>query len=120
MPLTPHQFFRAGIAAANGWSKAQFGHAFDQLSPAQRIAALQRMEAGDAEFDGIPAADFFEALLQIAMEGFFADPIHGGNRAKAGWTMVGFPGLPAFYAGTVASHVGKRFEAAPKSIADFL
>ena len=26
------------------------------------------------------------------MEGFFADPIYGGNRGMAGWKLVGFPG----------------------------
>jgi gluconate 2-dehydrogenase gamma chain len=27
------------------------------------------------------------------MEGFFADPIYGGNRDMAGWKLVGFPGV---------------------------
>ncbi|MEJ0068963.1 MAG: gluconate 2-dehydrogenase subunit 3 family protein [Pseudomonadota bacterium] len=26
------------------------------------------------------------------MEGFFADPIYGGNRDMVGWKMIGFPG----------------------------
>jgi gluconate 2-dehydrogenase gamma chain len=120
LALTPRQFFQAGIAAVNQWSRATFGRPFDQISGPQRVAALQQLEAGTATLEGIPAAAFFEALLQITMEGFFADPIYGGNRAMAGWKMVGFPGLPAFYGGVVASHVGKRFEAPPKSIADFL
>ena len=25
-------------------------------------------------------------------EGFFADPIYGGNKDKVGWKMIGFPG----------------------------
>ena len=29
------------------------------------------------------------------MEGMFADPIYGGNRDKAGWKMIGFPGVIA-------------------------
>ena len=27
------------------------------------------------------------------MEGFFADPMYGGNRDKVGWKMIGFPGV---------------------------
>ena len=27
------------------------------------------------------------------MEGYFADPIYGGNRDMAGWKLVGFPGV---------------------------
>jgi gluconate 2-dehydrogenase gamma chain len=26
------------------------------------------------------------------MEGFFADPLYGGNRGMASWKMLGFPG----------------------------
>ena len=62
---------------------------------------------------------FFEALLTITMEGFFADPIYGGNRDKAGWRMVGYPGLPATYASIFEQYRGKKYVAEPKSIADF-
>ena len=27
-------------------------------------------------------------------EGYFADPLYGGNRDKVGWKLLGFPGLP--------------------------
>jgi gluconate 2-dehydrogenase gamma chain len=31
-------------------------------------------------------------LWQNTGEGFFADPMYGGNRDFAGWKLVGFPG----------------------------
>ena len=31
-------------------------------------------------------------LWQNTKEGFFADPVYGGNRDMAGWRMIGFPG----------------------------
>ena len=63
---------------------------------------------------------FFQRLLQITMEGFFADPIHGGNRNKASWRMLGFPGLPALYADKVDEYRDKPFPVTePQSIADF-
>ena len=53
------------------------------------------------------------------MEGFFADPIYGGNRNKASWRMLGFPGLPATYADKYDEYRNKRYVAEPQSIADF-
>jgi gluconate 2-dehydrogenase gamma chain len=53
------------------------------------------------------------------MEGFFADPIYGGNRDKAGWKMVGYPGLPAVYSTLIDEYRNKRYRVEPQSIADF-
>jgi len=119
LPLNPREFFRAGIAAANDWTRKTYGKDFDRLAEAERIAALQAMEAGKAEFPGFSSRMFFEALLQISMEGFFADPIYGGNRDKAAWKMVGYPGLPATYREEFQAYFGKRYDKPPRSIADF-
>src|ERR1700722_9563859 len=94
LPLNPREFFRAGITAANEWSRKTFGKDFDRLADADREAALKAMESGNAEFSGSSSRMFFEVMLQIAMEGFFADPVYGGNRGMAAWKMVGYPGLP--------------------------
>jgi gluconate 2-dehydrogenase gamma chain len=119
LALTPKEFFEAGIAEANAWSRKTYGKEFDRLAPADRIAALKAMEGGKAEFVGLGSGPFFRALLAIAMEGFFSDPIYGGNRDKASWKMLGFPGLPATYAGKFDEYLTKRYTAPPQSIADF-
>jgi gluconate 2-dehydrogenase gamma chain len=119
LPLNPREFFRAGIAAANEWSRKTYGKDFDRLAAADRDAALKAMEAGKAEFSGSSSRMFFEALLQIAMEGFFADPVYGGNRDMAAWKMVGYPGLPATYREDIKKYFGKKYDKAPQSIADF-
>lgn len=119
LPLTPREYFAAGIKAANAWTRATRGRDFDRLSPADRNAALQAMEEGTAAFADFDAKRFFEALYQSAMEGFFADPIYGGNRNKVSWRMVGYPGLPASYANTALEYRGRKVVIAPKSIADF-
>ena len=119
LPLNPREFFRAGIAAANEWSRKTYGKDFDRLPEAAREAALKSMEAGKAEFAGSSSRAFFNALLQIAMEGFFADPIYGGNRDMASWKMVGYPGLPATYRDDIKKYFGKKYDKPPRSIADF-
>ena len=119
LPLSPREYFAAGIKATNAWTTKTYGREFDRLSPADRTAALTAMEQSRAEFDGLDAKPFFEALLTSAMEGFFADPIYGGNRNKVGWRMVGYPGLPATWAGKALEYRGKKVTIEPQSIADF-
>jgi gluconate 2-dehydrogenase gamma chain len=119
LPLNPREFFRAGIAAANDWSRKTYGKDFDRLADADRVAALKAMEGGTAELAGVSSRGFFEALLQITMEGYFADPIYGGNRNMASWKMVGYPGLPATYREDIKKYFGKKYDKPPRSIADF-
>src|SRR3982074_1000253 len=119
LPLTPREFFRAGVAAANDWTRKTYGKDFDRLSDKDREAALKAMEEGKAQFPGLTSTMFFNALLQIAMEGFFADPIYGGNRNMAAWKMVGYPGLPATYREDIKTYFGKKYDKPPHSIADF-
>ncbi|WP_198511795.1 gluconate 2-dehydrogenase subunit 3 family protein, partial [Bacillus subtilis] len=67
-------------ADADNYSKKQHGKVFAQLSGEQQDALLQAMESGSAEFSQLPAKVFFSFLLQNTREGFFSDPIHGGNQ----------------------------------------
>ena len=120
LALTPREFFRAGIVAANAWSTKTYGKEFDRLTPAQREEAFKAMESGKAEFNGgFTSAFFFDNLLQLCMEGFFADPMYGGNKDKIAWKMIGFPGLPASYRDEIKTYFNKKYDVAPQSIADF-
>jgi gluconate 2-dehydrogenase gamma chain len=119
LPLTPREFFAAGVVATNEWTRRAYGKDFDRLAPKDREAALKELEAGKATLGDFNGRQFFGALLQITMEGFFADPIYGGNRNKAGWKMVGYPGLPAIYSTLIDEYRNKRYQVEPQSIADF-
>jgi len=119
LALTPREFFRAGVAAANAWTRKTYGKDFDRLSAPERETALKTMEEGKAQFPGFTSTMFFNALLQISMEGFFADPIYGGNRHMASWKMIGYPGLPATYREEIRTYFGKKYDKPPHSIADF-
>jgi gluconate 2-dehydrogenase gamma chain len=117
--LTPAEFFSAGIAAANDWSRKTYGHDFDGLPADKRVEALKEMQEGKAEFANFSSKAFFARLLTLTMEGFFGDPIYGGNRNKVSWKMLGFPGLPATYANVIDEYRDKRYVLEPQSIADF-
>jgi gluconate 2-dehydrogenase gamma chain len=119
LSLNPREFFRAGIESANAWTRKAYDKDFDRLSETDREAALKAMEDDKAPFPGFSSRMFFDALLQITMEGFFSDPIYGGNRDMAGWKMVGYPGLPATYRDDVKTYFGKKYDKPPRSIADF-
>jgi gluconate 2-dehydrogenase gamma chain len=120
LALTPREFFRAGIEATNEWTRKTYGgREFDRLNEMERTEAMKALEEGKPDFAGFRSSMFFEQLLQLTMEGFFADPMYGGNRDKVAWKMIGFPGLPASYREEIKTYFNKRYDAEPQSIADF-
>lgn len=93
--LTPREIYRAAIREVNGHCLKQHGKAFEFLAAAQQDEILKGLEAGTIELPSLSSRLFFGLLLRNTMEGYFADPIYGGNRDKAGWRLIGFPGVPA-------------------------
>jgi gluconate 2-dehydrogenase gamma chain len=94
--MTPRQLYRAGIAALNAHCQSQFGgKAFAQLSPADRDKLLHDLDGGKLKLDNVSARNFFNMLLANTKEGYFSDPIHGGNKNGGSWKMIGFPGARA-------------------------
>lgn len=95
LPLVPREVYKLGLAEAIAWIKSVHQQNFADLHPAQQDDVLSQMEAGKADFKQVPAQVFFAVLLQNTREGFFSDPIHGGNQGMVGWTLIGFPGARA-------------------------
>jgi gluconate 2-dehydrogenase gamma chain len=119
LPLTPAELYREGIKAANIACVKAYGKTFDKVTEAQRQEFLLAWQAGKVNFEnGPPARTFFGMLYQNVMEGMFADPIHGGNRNKAGWKLVGFPGVIAVHEQNIEKFRDKAFVANPVSISD--
>ena len=124
-----------GIDELNQRSRAEFGDDFADLAADQQDAILAITEGPGREQERAreeeqavagfappePALqqiaaeidlDFFPLLVLHTRQGFFADPIYGGNRDRVGWNVIGFPGpsslteahagrystLPYFYA----------------------
>jgi gluconate 2-dehydrogenase gamma chain len=122
LPLTPEQFFKIGIEAANAECDKRFGKTFDQLSPADGNAFLLDVRNGKVHDARVPVATWFNELVYpLFQQACFADPIYGGNAGKVFWKMIGYPGLPATNTINMVQYRGKPVPGAqsPKSIADF-
>jgi gluconate 2-dehydrogenase gamma chain len=102
-PLTPRQQYRMGLAALQSYCKANFaGRGFVQLTTEEQEKLLTGMEKGELTLPDFSSKMLFQAVYANTMEGFFADPIYGGNRDMAGWKLVGFPGVRYDYRDVIA------------------
>lgn len=95
MRLAPRELYRAGIAAIDRAARATHGKPFAALDAAARDAMLTLADTAALGQDTALAAAFFGLLLRNTREGYFADPMYGGNRGMAAWKMIGFPGARA-------------------------
>jgi gluconate 2-dehydrogenase gamma chain len=122
LPLTPEQYFKAGVAAATAACRTAHGKRFEELAPAETEAFLQDLAADKLDDSHFALGAWFNGLVYPLFEqACFADPLYGGNINKVFWKMVGYPGLPATHANDMLEFRGKPFPgtADPKSIADF-
>lgn len=90
-PLSPAQIYREGIAVIDEWCRKEKGKAFAGLGPSVQDEVLTAMQGNKIALKP-ELRDFFTLLLQNTKEGFFADPMYGGNYKMAGWKHIGFPG----------------------------
>ena len=106
----------AGIEALDRTSRERFDADFVELSEEQQDEVLHALE-GPAEQEeeaaverarmqlyGAPVEvalqqtsaevelDFVPLLALHTRQGFYADPIYGGNHDRVGWEVIGFPG----------------------------
>ncbi|MFC0407717.1 gluconate 2-dehydrogenase subunit 3 family protein [Roseomonas elaeocarpi] len=103
---TPAIEYRRFLAAIDAYCRANFGgKVFAELPNDQRDQFLTGMEKGEIQLGGgINSGDAFKQILDNTMEGFFADPIYGGNRDMVSWRMIGYPGTRYNYLDHVSKH----------------
>ncbi|MDB5479314.1 MAG: twin-arginine translocation pathway signal protein [Caulobacteraceae bacterium] len=103
--FSPAQLYRAAIPAIGSYVSNRYrGASFHSLAAADQDRVLAGLEAGDVALTGVDGASFFTMLLQNTKEGYFSDPIYGGNRDMAAWKMIGFPGAHYDYREWVSRH----------------
>jgi gluconate 2-dehydrogenase gamma chain len=102
--LTPQEIYRAGIRETNQHCTQQHGKHFEFLKGGQQDDVLKALEGSKIELTSLSSKLFFDLLWRNTEEGFFADPMYGGNKDKLGWKLIGFPGVAG---GDYNAHVDK-------------
>lgn len=121
LPLKPQELYRLSIAALDTYAEETFGSVFATLSTAQQDEMLTQREDGNITVEPLPPeilANFWRIFLASTLQGYFSDPLYGGNRDKVGWRLVGFPGVAAAYKGVMQAYYGQPYRVEPVSIAD--
>ena len=116
--MTPAELIRAGIADIDAHARKAYKRPFSNLSAQDRIAVLTDLEDQKIDLPTVPLATFLSLLLQLTVEGYFADPMYGGNRDKAAWKMIGFPGASAMYMDKIEPFRNRPYTADPMGIRD--
>jgi gluconate 2-dehydrogenase gamma chain len=118
--MTPSELVRNGILDLNAYVKAKYKNTFDGLAENDRIAVLTQLEKSEIELPTVPVAIFFRLVFDLTVQGYFADPLYGGNKDKATWKMIGFPGIGTMYADKIEPYRNKKYMTEPLSIQDLL
>jgi gluconate 2-dehydrogenase gamma chain len=115
-PLTPAVRYRQALAALDKHCRATYaGKSFAQIPDNEKDKLLSGLEKDQVRLEGTSGRAFFELLLQNTQEGFFADPVYGGNRNMVGWKMIGYPGARYDYRDWVERH-NQRYPLPPVGI----
>jgi gluconate 2-dehydrogenase gamma chain len=116
LPYTPAELYRTALRGIQADLQRNQQPAFDKMDGAQQDAYLTVLQTTSRDLGGVPSNVFFESLLGMTIEGYFSDPVYGGNVDMAAWKMIGFPGAYAAYYDLVDQH-GVAFTDAPRSLA---
>jgi gluconate 2-dehydrogenase gamma chain len=113
----PAQKCREGLAALDRYCRSKYaGKAFAELEDGDKDKILSGLESERVKLEGADGKAFFEQMITDVQQGFFADPIYGGNRDMVAWRMIGYPGARYNYLDWVQRH-NERFPLPPVSIA---
>jgi len=114
--MAPRDLYRSGLAGLNDAAQKKLGKPFAALDAAQRDTLIGELEHGTLEIGEVPPKTFFGQVLANTREGYFSDPVHGGNKDMAAWKMIGFPGARGDYMDWVEQY-GKKYPLPPASLA---
>lgn len=116
--LTPQEIYRTAIREIDLRCTRQYGKAFAFLAATDQDELLHALEDAKIELESVSSRLFFDLLWRNTLEGFFSDPMYGGNRDKIGWKLIGFPGVAsAAYAGLLQKY-DEAYLVEPVSILD--
>jgi gluconate 2-dehydrogenase gamma chain len=120
--------YRLGLRELECFCKREFSCQFIELTDEQQDQVIRSFLGGEigggnkldrtqaplraaAESEGTDFAllqSMFAVIREHTVEGYFCDPVYGGNRGAVGWRLVGFPGVQWGYTG---EQMGPGFDA---------
>jgi gluconate 2-dehydrogenase gamma chain len=112
---SPRDFYRTAIPGIDNWCRDQHGKAFADLDPLKQDAVLAALEEDKITLPTMKASAFFDQIIANTKEGYFADPMYGGNLNMGSWKMIGFPGARADFKDWVLQY-DKPYPLGPVSI----
>ena len=112
---TPRELYRLGIVAIDDTCRRRWDKTFAELDAQSQDAFLTLLETGESGIPGPMPGAFFTQMLENTKEGYFADPLHGGNRGMAAWKWIGFPGARADFTDWL-DQAGRAYPYGPVSI----
>lgn len=112
----PAALWREGLAALEEYCRTTHdGRSFAELDETTQDDVLSLLADGKISFDTVDAKQFFDFVHEMTIEGFFSDPIYGGNHDMVGWRLVGFPGARYDYRDFI-HHNGAQLDIASVSL----
>ena len=111
----PAIVYRKGLAAVERVCRQKHNKSFVQLSDAEKDDFIRGLEAGTVSLGDTDGKTFFQQILKDVQDGFFSDPIYGGNKDMVAWRMIGFPGARYDYRDWIDRH-NQRYPLPPTSI----
>lgn len=111
----PATLYRLALRQLDAYCRSQMGATFAELPAERQDEVLTGLDEERIELEGVSAKTFFDLILKNAVEGYFADPIYGGNRDMVAWRYVGFPGTRYDYRDFIG-HNGAAIRLDPVSL----
>jgi gluconate 2-dehydrogenase gamma chain len=126
---TRRELYAEGIRSLDRIAGDRFGSDFLGLDDAQQDAVLEEIsgapkperftfETAEDGAGGAPAGNqpvnedfltFFPLLVLNTRQGFYADPVYGGNENRVGWAVIGFDGPPSLASTMDASYTTRKY-----------
>jgi gluconate 2-dehydrogenase gamma chain len=123
------RFYREGVEEMDRLARERRGLPFVELDDADQDAVLEQLSgaakpaafslgADDVGLGGAPAGnqpvnedflEFFPLLVLNTRQGFYGDPVYGGNENRVGWGVIGFDGPPSLAATMDGSYTTRKY-----------
>jgi gluconate 2-dehydrogenase gamma chain len=123
-------FYRDGVKQMDARARERAGVDFVALGEEEQDAVLEDLSGAErprrfgtrdeAASGGAPAGnqpvnedflEFFPLLVMNTRQGFYGDPVYGGNENRVGWGVIGFDGPPSLSSTMDGSYTTRSYMA---------